>query len=158
MVAKVDPESPGTSQSGSSVRRFSRIDHGRKQILFVERKRIVLVEMHPLFRAGLALLLEWRTGFEIIQAGSLTETRQVLGDLRGVVDLAIVDLDLLEGGERSVIASIREAEPNVLVLALTASESRERQAQALEAGAHEVLNLASDIEEIIGAVERLTSG
>jgi CheY-like chemotaxis protein len=44
------------------------------------------------------------------------------------------------------------------VLALTASESRERQAQALEAGADEVLNLAADIEEVIGAVERLASG
>lgn len=157
-MAKVNPESPGTSRSSSSVRRFSRIDHGRKQILFVERKRIVLVEVHPLFRAGLALLLEWRMGFEIMQAGSLTETHRVLGDRSGAVDLAIVDLDLLEGGGRSVIASIREAEPNVPVLALTASESRERQAQALEAGADEVLNLAADIEEVIGAVERLASG
>jgi DNA-binding NarL/FixJ family response regulator len=146
-MAKVNPESPGTSRSSSSVRRFSRIDHGRKQILFVERKRIILVEVHPLFRAGLALLLEWRMGFE-----------RVLGDRSGAVDLAIVDLDLLEGGGRSVIASIREAEPNVPVLALTASESRERQAQALEAGADEVLNLAADIEEVIGAVERLASG
>ena len=97
-------------------------------------------------------------GFEIMQAGSLTETHRVLGDRSGAVDLAIVDLDLLEGGGRSVIASIREAEPNVPVLALTASESRERQAQALEAGADEVLNLAADIEEVIGAVERLASG
>ena len=157
-MAKVNPESPGTSRSSSSDVRCSRIDHGRKQILFVERKRIVLVEVHPLFRAGLALLLEWRMGFEIMQAGSLTETHRVLGDRSGAVDLAIVDLDLLEGGGRSVIASIREAEPNVPVLALTASESRERQAQALEAGADEVLNLAADIEEVIGAVERLASG
>jgi len=155
-MAKVNPESPGTSRSSSSDVRFSRIDHGRKQILFVERKRIVLVEVHPLFRAGLALLLEWRMGFEIMQAGSLTETHRVLGDRSGAVDLAIVDLDLLEGGGKSVIASIREAEPNVPVLALTASQSREQ--QALEAGADEVLNLAADIEEVIGAVERLASG
>lgn len=117
----------------------------------------MLVEVQPLFRAGLALLIEWRTGFEIMQAGSLTEVRQVLGDLHDALDLAVVDLDLLESGGTSVIASIREAGPDAQVLALTASHSPDVWARALEAGAHQVLNLAADIEEIIDAVQRLAS-
>ena len=147
-MSQANPEHPETTRGSGSGHRLSKTGHNRKQILFVDH--------HPLFREGLALLLEWRMGFESIQAGSRTEIRQVLGGLRGVIDLAIVILDSSDGDGASMIASIRRAEPGVPVLALTTNRGVERQTWALEAGADEVLNLAMDVEDIIGAVERLT--
>jgi hypothetical protein len=38
-------------------------------------ERLLLVEHHPLFGDGLALLIEWRTGLSSIRAGSLAEAR-----------------------------------------------------------------------------------
>jgi hypothetical protein len=38
-------------------------------------ERLLLVEHHPLFGDGLALLIEWRTGLGSIRAGSLAEAR-----------------------------------------------------------------------------------
>jgi hypothetical protein len=106
---------PGTPWRRSSDLRLARTDYGRKQLLFVERRRILLVAVQPLFRVGLALPIEWRKGFEIMQAGSLTETRQILGDLHDTLDLAIVDLASLEASGASVIASICEAEPDARI-------------------------------------------
>jgi Fe-S cluster assembly scaffold protein SufB len=106
---------PGTPWRRSSDLRLARTGYGRKQLLFVERRRILLVAVQPLFRVGLALPIEWRKGFEIMQAGSLTETRQILGDLHDTLDLAIVDLASLEASGASVIASICEAEPNARI-------------------------------------------
>jgi len=93
-----------------------------------------------------------------MQAASLTETRQALRDLHGKIDLAIVDLQSLEGAWAGVISSIRETEPNVPVLVLAASQDPERHARVRQAGAHEVLELTVDTEQIIGAVQRLMGG
>ena len=123
-----------------------------------ERKQVLFVGPHPLLREGLALLIERRLGFEAIQAGSFTEARQILGDHSGAFDLAIVVLDQLDWGGAIVIASIREAEPDLSVLALTAIPSADQHAITRVAGADEVLDLAVDAENIINAVERLACG
>jgi hypothetical protein len=41
-------------------------------------ERLLVVEHSRLFREGLALLLEWRTGLSSIHAGSLAEAKGVL--------------------------------------------------------------------------------
>jgi DNA-binding NarL/FixJ family response regulator len=38
-------------------------------------KQVLLLEENPLFRQGLALLLEWSLGLEVLQAGSVEEAR-----------------------------------------------------------------------------------
>jgi DNA-binding response OmpR family regulator len=46
---------------------------------------------------------------------------------------------------------------DVPVLTLTNAQSLEGRTRALEAGANEVLNMASSVEKIVGAVNRLLS-
>jgi DNA-binding NarL/FixJ family response regulator len=60
-------------------------------------RRLLLVEDHTLFREGLALLLKWRTGLGIVQAGSLAEAERILTDAKDKPACAIVDLDLPDG-------------------------------------------------------------
>lgn len=116
-------------------------------------KQALLIEDHALFREGLALLLEWQTGLESVEAGSLAEGRRALSDLRGTTDVAIIDLNLPDGDGSELIEQLRKTQPDVPVLALTADRSLAWQARALEAGADEVLAKATPVEQIIDAVE-----
>ncbi len=120
-------------------------------------KQALLIEDHALFREGLALLLRWRMGLESVEAGSLDEGRQVLSDLTGGVELAIIDLNLPDGDGSELINQLRQTKPDVPVLALTADPSLAQRARALEAGADEVLAKMTPVEQIIGAAQRLVS-
>jgi two-component system OmpR family response regulator len=123
---------------------------GKRRIVM----RALIVGSHALFRDGLAFLLKWRMGFESVHAGSLAESHWVLYGSRAEVDLVIVDLNVLEGDGISLIENIREAKPDVPVLALTGDRSLEQRARAWEVGADEVLSTAASTEEVIHAVER----
>jgi two-component system response regulator DesR len=116
-------------------------------------KQAVLIEDHALFREGLALLLEWRTGLESVEAGSLAEGHRVLSDPRGTTDVAIINLNLPDGDGCELIAQLHKTEPRVPVLALTADRSLAQ--RALEAGANEVLTKTTPVEQIIDAVEQI---
>ena len=114
-------------------------------------KRLLLVEDDALFREGLALLLEWRTGLGSVQAGSLAEAQLILSDTNDKPACAIVDLDLPDGDGIDLLEQLR----GLPVVALTGGRSLERRARALEAGADEVLAVSEPAEVIAGAVRRL---
>jgi DNA-binding NarL/FixJ family response regulator len=118
-------------------------------------KRALLIEDHALFRESLALLLEWQLDLESVEAGSLAEGRRVLSELNCTADLAIIALDLPDGDGSELFEELHETKPDVPILAFTAERNLTRQAQALEAGADEVLAKTTPVEQIIGAAERL---
>jgi DNA-binding NarL/FixJ family response regulator len=91
---------------------------------------VLIVEDHALFREGLALLLEWRTGLDNIQSGSIAETRRILGDTKEEPVCAVVDLDLLDGDGMELLERLR----GLPVVALVSDRSLERCVRALEAG------------------------
>ncbi len=114
-------------------------------------KRLLLVEDKALFREGLALLLEWRTGLGSLQAGSLAEAQLILSDTKDKPACAIVDVDLPDGDGIELLEQLR----GLPVLALTADRTLESRDRALEAGADEVLAVSESAEEIADAVRRL---
>ena len=119
----------------------------------------LVVEDLRLFREALAFMLEEQTDLKkTIQTGSLAEARRVWERLCGDIDLAIVDLNLTNGDGISLIENLREAAPDVPVLALTSARSLEQRAQALQAGANEVITMDSSSDQIIDAAKRLLSG
>jgi DNA-binding NarL/FixJ family response regulator len=121
-------------------------------------KRALLVEDHPVFREALAVMLEEHTDLKrTVQTGSPTEARRVWERLSGEVNLVIVDLDLTSDDGISLIDNLREAEPDVPVLALTNARSLEQQARAWRSGADEVLTMETSSERIIDTTERLLS-
>jgi DNA-binding NarL/FixJ family response regulator len=120
-------------------------------------KRVLLIEEHALFRESLALLLEWRLGLVSIEAGSLAEGHRVLGAAKGMANLAIIELDLPDGDGSELIERLHQTEPDVPIVAFSAERSLARHAQALEAGADEVLAKMTPVEQIMGAAEQLVS-
>ena len=117
-------------------------------------RRLLLVEDQALFREGLALMLERRTGLGSVQAGSLAEAQRILSDTGDKPACAIVDLDLPDGDGIELLEQLHGSP----VLALATSRSLQRRAQALEAGADEVLPVAESAERIAGVVSRLVDG
>jgi DNA-binding NarL/FixJ family response regulator len=119
----------------------------------------LVVEDLRLFREALAVMLEEQTDLKkTIQTWSLAEARRAWERLSGDIDLAIVDLDLTNGDGISLIENLREAAPDVPVLALTSARSLEQRARALRAGANEVITMDSSSDQIIDAAKRLLSG
>jgi DNA-binding NarL/FixJ family response regulator len=114
-------------------------------------ERLLLVEHNRLFREGLALLLEWRTGLSSIHAGSLAEAKGVLEETDQKPACIIVDLDLPEGEGTEVLKQL----DGIPVLALIESRNPERRAEAIGLGADEVLLTAESGEKIAAAMERL---
>jgi DNA-binding NarL/FixJ family response regulator len=114
-------------------------------------ERLLLVEPNPLFRDGLALLLEWRTGLNSVLAGSLAEAKSILADANQRPACAIVDLDLPDGDGTELLEQLN----GLPVLALIKGRSMERRIQALRSGADEVVRTTQPPEKIIAAVERL---
>jgi DNA-binding NarL/FixJ family response regulator len=115
-------------------------------------ERLLVVEHNRLFREGLALLLEWRTGLSSIHAGSLAEAKGVLEEANQKKPACIiVDLDLPEGEGTQLLKQL----DGIPVLALIKSQNMERRAEAIGLGADEVLGTTGPGEKIVAAVERL---
>ena len=118
--------------------------------------RLLLVHDNNLFREALALLLEWQTGLDSVEAGSVAEAHRILGEPHhDEVCLAIVDIDLPNEDGIELIKELRELEPDCPVLALTTTRSMQKHVQALEAEAEEVFTIGKSIEELTDAVRRL---
>ena len=112
----------------------------------------MVVEHNRLFRAGLVLLLEWRTGLSSVHAGSLAEAKGVLEEANQKKPACIiVDLDLPEGEGTERLKEL----DGIPILALIRSRNVQRQAEAIGLGADEVLLTTGPAEKIAAAVERL---
>ena len=123
------------------------------------KQRILIVEDHTSFRQTLALILDQEPDFEVVaQAGSLSETRAMADELKGKVDLGVIDLTLPDGESIELIKDLRTGSREFVALVLTASLDRAEYARAVEAGASGVLHKSSDVDEIIDAVRRLSRG
>jgi DNA-binding NarL/FixJ family response regulator len=80
-------------------------------------KRVLLVEEHNIFRQVLGLVLKWNTDLkETVEAKSLAEAREVLGNSNHKPDLAVVDLDLANADGFELIEELRMTDPDVPVL------------------------------------------
>ncbi|MDQ3966645.1 MAG: response regulator transcription factor [Actinomycetota bacterium] len=117
--------------------------------------RILLVEDHAAFREPLSFMFDREPEFTVVgQAGSLAEAREMLDG----VDVAVFDLDLPDGNGAELIGELRAANPQAMVLVLTASTDRRIHARAVEAGAAGVLHKSARIKDVIDAVRRLKEG
>jgi len=117
--------------------------------------RVLLVDDHAAFREPLAFMLNRHPGFEVVaQAGTVAEAEPSLA-LPGV---AVIDLHLPDGDGIELVRRLRAVNPRCRALLLTASESLDDRARAVEAGADGVLNKSSSIAEVTAAIEGLAAG
>ena len=117
---------------------------GTKQI------RVMLVEDHPDFRDLMEVLLGSQSDIKLVaQAGSLAEARNHA--VRFDFDVAVLDLGLPDGVD--LIADLRQANPDVGVLILSASLDAASFERAAEAD--EIMDKLAPLDEVLGTLRRL---
>ena len=117
--------------------------------------RVLLVDDHLSFRQPLAFMLQREPDIAVVgQAGSLADGRRLLAD----VDIALVDLDLLDGDGVNLIGDLRAVNPQGKVVVLSASASRAHLARAVEAGAVGFFHKSRSVDEIVAGLRRLGRG
>lgn len=94
----------------------------------------------------------------LAQAGSLSEARDALTKVGASVDLVLIDLDLPDGSGTQLISDIQAANPDALILVLTAFKDEKWLARAIDAGASGILHKSARVGEVISTVRRLFAG
>jgi DNA-binding NarL/FixJ family response regulator len=119
--------------------------------------RIIVVDDHPLVRAGLASLLAADGELEVVaEAGGGPEAVVLVDDL--VPDVVLMDLSMPAGDGIEATRAIKTAHPDVRVAMLTTFTDRERVAAALDAGASGYLLKDAEARELIRAVHDVARG
>jgi len=118
------------------------------------RTRVMIVEDHAGFRELMEVLLGRQPDIELLaQAGSLAEARAEAA--RFELDVAILDLGLPDGSGADLISDLRRDGNEVRVLVLSASLDPEGIEKARSAGADEIIDKLTPVEEVLATVRRL---
>jgi len=121
------------------------------------RKRVVLVDDHPVLRTGLARLIDSKEGFVVCgEASTATEAMALIRELKP--HLAIVDIGLPGASGIELTKSIRAEFPDMPVLILSMHEDALYATRALRAGAIGYIVKQDAIDNIATALQETLNG
>jgi DNA-binding NarL/FixJ family response regulator len=119
------------------------------------RRRVVLVDDHALFRAGVRG--ELGDAVDIVgEAGSVAEAVPMIRELDP--EVVLLDVHLGDGGGEGVIAAVAPERPGVKFLALSVSDAAEDVIAVIRAGARGYVTKTISGEELGEAIERVAEG
>jgi two-component system, NarL family, invasion response regulator UvrY len=118
--------------------------------------KILVVDDHPIVRAGLRRLLASKSETEIREAASGKEALSVFREQRPT--LVILDLNLPGIGGLEVIARLKIADPSARVLVLSMHDDQIHVTRALQAGAAGYVSKNAPPDEILEAIRRVSAG
>jgi len=122
-----------------------------------QKKRILIVDDHPVLRKGLVRLIESKNGFEVCaEAGDATEAMNFIK--KDKPDLAIVDLVLPGESGINLTKQIRANFPEIPVLVLSMHEEALYASRALRAGAMGYIAKQDAIDNIMSALRTIFNG
>lgn len=117
--------------------------------------RLALVDDHPMTLLGLRTLLkDWPHGTVVLDATSGRAFQEALPD-KLPIHIVVLDLVLADQRGLELLASIRQQQPDTLVLAITCDTCDELARRALHAGARSVLPKSSGPAELLKAMDSL---
>lgn len=119
--------------------------------------RLVLVEDHALFRAGVRAELSAEPELEIVgEAGSVEDAVEVIRSTRP--DVVLLDVHLPGGGGQVVISSVAEDPEPPRFLALSVSDAAEDVIAVVRAGARGYVTKTISAPELVDAIVRVHGG
>jgi len=117
--------------------------------------RVVLIDDHALFRAGVRAELSGRLSV-VGEAGSVDEAVSLV--LQARPDVAVVDVHLPGGGGRAIIERVRAEWPEAVFLALSVSDAAEDVVAVIRAGARGYVTKTIDGDSLVDAIRRVSDG
>jgi DNA-binding NarL/FixJ family response regulator len=121
------------------------------------RKRVLIVDDHPVVRAGLAHLIGAEPDLEICgEASGTAETLRLLERVRP--DIVLVDISLGGANGMELTKHIRQTYPEIPVLILSMHDERLYAERALRAGARGYVMKQEDTDIMLRAVRRVLDG
>lgn len=119
------------------------------------RRRLVLVEDHRLFRAGVRS--ELHESIQVVgEAGTVAEAVPLIRELDP--DVVLLDVHLPDGTGQAVIAAVAPDRPGVKFLALSVSDAAEDVIAVIRAGARGYVTKTISGTELSDAVHRVAEG
>ena len=119
--------------------------------------RILIVDDHPLVRAGLAQLIGDCPDLEVCaEAADMAEALKQIDSTNP--DLAIIDLSLAGGSGLDLIEHIKSRNRNILMLVASMHDEMLYAERVLAAGARGYINKQEAQESIIRAIRQVLSG
>ena len=119
------------------------------------RPRVVLVDDHRLFRAGVRA--ELGEAVEVVgEAEGVAEAAAVIRATRP--DVVLLDVHMPDGGGRAVLADVAADVPATRFLALSVSDAAEDVIGVIRAGARGYVTKTVSGEELADAVRRVAAG
>jgi DNA-binding NarL/FixJ family response regulator len=121
------------------------------------KRRLFLVEDHPITREGFAQLINYQADLEVCgQAGSAAKA---LADIESVQpDLVIVDLSLADSNGLELIKQLKTRWPSLALLVLSTHDESLYAERALRAGARGYVMKQAPTSEVMGAIRAVLSG
>ncbi|HEY6514756.1 MAG TPA: response regulator transcription factor [Steroidobacteraceae bacterium] len=121
------------------------------------RKRIFLVDDHPLVREWLTQLIDQQPDLTVCgEAGSAPAALAALGT--AAADLAIVDLSLENSAGLDLVKSLQKLTPAVPALVLSMHDESLYAERAFRAGARGYVNKRESAQRVVEAVRRVLDG
>lgn len=121
------------------------------------KKKIVVVDDHPIVRRGFVLLLSQDPGLEVVgEAEAPGEAMDIIRETRP--DLALVDLSLKGGDGLEMIKDLSRLHPDLLMLAVSLHDENVYAERALRAGAKGYIMKSEATDNVMVAVRQVLSG
>jgi DNA-binding NarL/FixJ family response regulator len=119
------------------------------------KRRVVLVDDHGLFRAGVRAEL----GDAVDLVGEAATVEEAVPLIRDAdPDVVLLDVHLPDGGGEAVIAAVAPERPGVKFLALSVSDAAEDVIGVIRAGARGYVTKAISGTELAEAIDRVAEG
>ncbi len=119
--------------------------------------RVLLVDDHPLVRAGIRRVLETRPGLTVVgEASSGGEALPLIESLKP--DIVVLDLAMPEIDGLDVLDRLRRRSGSLHILVLTMHARKEYVRRAIDAGADGYLLKESAVQELLTAIDTVRSG
>ena len=120
-----------------------------------DRRRVVLVDDHALFRVGVRT--ELGASVDVVgEAGTVEEAVALIRDADP--DVVLLDVHLPDGGGEAVIAGVAKERPGVRFLALSVSDAADDVIGVIRAGARGYVTKTISGEELTDAIHRVAEG
>ena len=122
-----------------------------------QKKRIIIIDDHPLFREGLKSIIGQSTRYEVVgEAGSGRDGLQLAGKFKP--DIALVDIALPDQSGLDLIRDMLKSSPRTRILIISVHSNIDYIVKAFQSGAFGYIVKASAAGKLLEGIEHVLAG